>query len=273
MSTINPTARTGMLDVPGATIHWQVRGDGPPLVLHAAPMGAAAFEPLADLLADDFSVVTSDPRGINSSTVADRETASTPDDRAGDLAVLLDHLDLGPVSLFGSSGGAVSALALVQQRPDLVATVIPHEPPLIELLDDRDELRAAEHALVDLYREGDRRAYWERFLQVAGIELPPGVFEMLFGGEPTPQELSDERFGVEQMQLPTVTWLPNLAALAGSQVRIVPAVGAQSAGQLCDRTTRALAGALDLAVAVLPGDHTGFAEDPTAFAPALTRVI
>jgi pimeloyl-ACP methyl ester carboxylesterase len=266
----SPTVRTGVLDVPGAAIHWEVRGAGPALALHAAPMDAAAFEPLANLLADDFTVVTSDPRGINRSAVADREATSTPEDRAGDLAALLDHLDLGRVSLFGSSGGAVSALALVQQRPDLVGTVIPHEPPLIELLDDRDEVRVAEHALVDLYREGDRRAYWRRFLKVAGIDLPPGVFEMIVDDERTEQQLRDERFGVEQMQVATVTWLPDLPALADSPVRIVPAVGAESAGQLCDRTTRALAGALGVAIVTMPGDHTGFAGDPTAFAQALT---
>lgn len=273
MPATTPTIRTGMLDVPGAAVHWEVRGAGPPLALHAAPMDAVAFEPLANLLADDFTVVTSDPRGINRSTVADRAATSTPQDRAGDLAALLDHLDLGRVSLFGSSGGAVSALALAEQRPDLVATVIPHEPPLIELLDDRDEVRAAEHALVDLYRDGDRRAYWRRFLEVAGIDLPPGVFEMIVGDEPTEQQLRDERFGVEQMQVATVTWLPDLPALADSPVRIVPAVGAQSAGQLCDRTTRTLAGALGLDVVTMPGDHTGFADDPAAFAPALTRLI
>lgn len=263
------TVRTGTLDVGDAAIHWEVRGNGPPLVLHAAPMSGAAFEPLAELLSDRFTVVTSDPRGIHRSTVVDREAVSTPTDRAGDLAALVDHLDLGPVVMFGSSGGAVSALALAERHPTLVDTVIAHEPPLIELVDDRDQLRVAEHQLVDIYRDEGREAYWRRFLEVAGIELPPGVFEMMFGTEPTDDELRDERFGVEQMLVATVTWQPDIASLTDSRIRIVPAVGEESTGQLCDRTTRALADELDVELFVMPGDHTGFAGDPKAFAPVL----
>ena len=59
--------------------------------------------------------------------------------RADDLARLLIHLDAGPAVVLGSSGGAVSALALVQAHPELVHTVIAHEPPLDELLDDREQ--------------------------------------------------------------------------------------------------------------------------------------
>lgn len=269
MPADTPSVRTGALDVGDATIHFEVRGDGDPLVLHAAPMGAASFEPLADLLADRFTVVTSDPRGINRSTVADRRAVSTPGDRARDLAALIDHVALGPAVVFGSSGGAVSALALAQQHPARVETVIAHEPPLIEVLDDRDQLCAAEHQLVDIYRREGRAAYWHRFLEVAGIELPPGVFEMMFGSEPTEQELRDERFGVERMLVATTTWQPEIAALIDSPVRIVPMVGEESTGQLCDRTTRALARELDVDVLTMPGDHTGFASDPKAFAPLL----
>jgi pimeloyl-ACP methyl ester carboxylesterase len=269
MPAHSTTIRTGTLDVGDAAIHWEVRGAGAPLLLHAAPMTGTAFEPLADLLADRFTVVTSDPRGINRSTVVDRQAISTPEDRAGDLAALVDHLELGPVVVFGSSGGAVSALSLAQQHPSLVDTVIAHEPPLIELVEDRDELRAAEHELVDIYREEGRTAYWRRFLEVAAIELPPSMFEMIFGHEPTEDELRDERFGVEQMLVETATWEPDIEALNDAPVRILPAVGEESTGQLCDRTTRALAERLDVGLLVMPGDHTGFATDPAAFAPIL----
>lgn len=272
MSAHTTPIRTGVLDVGDAAIHWEARGEGPPLVLHAAPMTAEAFEPLAELLADRFTVVTSDPRGINRSTVVDREATSTPDDRARDLAALIEHLDLGPVVVFGSSGGAVSALALAERHPALVDTVIAHEPPLVELVEDRDELRAAEHELVHIYREQGREAYWRRFLDVAAIELPPGVFEMIFGTEPTEEELRDERFGVERMLVETTTWQPDVPSMVESPVRIVAVVGQESTGQLCDRTTRALAHGLGTEVVVMPGDHTGFAGDPTAFAPALAAI-
>ena len=69
------------LDVPGARLHYEVRGSGPPLLLIGAPMDSASFVPLADALAGDFTVVTTDPRGISKS----------PLDYPGDVATLVAH--------------------------------------------------------------------------------------------------------------------------------------------------------------------------------------
>ena len=65
MTTLT-TATT--LDVPGARLHYELRGTGPLIALVAAPMDATAFAPLADLLATDHTVLTTDPRGINRSS-------------------------------------------------------------------------------------------------------------------------------------------------------------------------------------------------------------
>jgi pimeloyl-ACP methyl ester carboxylesterase len=60
-SSLAPTAQT--LEVPGARLYYEVRGTGPLVVLVGAPMDAGPFAPLADLLADDYTVLTTDPRG------------------------------------------------------------------------------------------------------------------------------------------------------------------------------------------------------------------
>ena len=49
----------------------------------------------------------------------------------------------GPVDVFASSGGAVNALALVATDPDLVGTLVAHEPPAASLLPDANEALAA----------------------------------------------------------------------------------------------------------------------------------
>src|SRR5436309_2368006 len=68
-SSLAPTAQT--LEVPGARLYYEVRGRGPLVVLVGAPMDAGPFGPLADLLAGDYTVLTTDPRGINRSPVDD----------------------------------------------------------------------------------------------------------------------------------------------------------------------------------------------------------
>ena len=112
------------LDVNGATLHYEVRGSGPALFLVGCPMDASAFAPLAERLAADYTVVTADPRGINRSTVDDRDNDVTPDMLAEDLDALALHLGLGPVMVFGSSGGAVAALAFAQTYPDHVRSLL-----------------------------------------------------------------------------------------------------------------------------------------------------
>ncbi|MET7277346.1 alpha/beta hydrolase [Kribbella sp. NPDC005582] len=99
-------------------LYYEVRGTGPLVVLVGAPMDADAFAPLADLLADSYTVLTTDPRGINRSRLAG--STSTPEQRADDLARLIRYVDRGPAIAFGSSGGAVSVLALAQNHPQSV---------------------------------------------------------------------------------------------------------------------------------------------------------
>lgn len=267
------TVTAGSLQVPGARLHHEVRGQGPLMVLVGAPMDARSFAPLADLLATDHTVLTTDPRGIHRSSVADPDRDSTPEMRADDLSRLIAHLDAGPAVVFGSSGGAVSALALAQADPGLVHTVVAHEPPLVELLADRDELRAQTEDLVATYLAGDRRSAWAKFLAQANITLPDEVFEEMFGREPDPQQAADEHFWFRHEMRPSVYWQPDIAALRAGPTRILVGVGEESTGQFCDRTSTALAAALGTEPATFPGGHIAFAEDPEGFAPRLSAVL
>ncbi|WP_433557125.1 alpha/beta fold hydrolase [Pseudonocardia xinjiangensis] len=266
-------ATVATLEVPGARLYYEVRGHGPAVVLVGAPMDAAAFAPLADLLAADHTVLTTDPRGVHRSQVADRDQDSTPEMRADDLARLLTHLDAGPAAVLGSSGGAVSALALVQAHPGLVHTVVAHEPPLTELLDDREQLRAQTEGMITTYLAGDVTGAWTTFFAQARIDLPDGAIEQMFGGERDPQSVADEHHWFAHEMRPTTRWQPDLAALRDSPVRVVVGIGEESGGQICDRTSTALAAALGIAPTRFPGDHTGFVDDPERFATRLRAVL
>ncbi len=101
---------THTLHVPGARLHYEVRGAGPVVLVIGSPMASAEFAPLADALATDHTVVTYDPRGIAASS-------TTPELRADDVAALLDAVGAESADVFGSSGGAVTGLALVAKHP------------------------------------------------------------------------------------------------------------------------------------------------------------
>src|SRR3954452_1830381 len=116
-----PDPVTATIDVPGAVLTYDVRGDlaaadQPVLVMIGSPMGASGFPTLASHFTDR-TVVTYDPRGVERSVRTDGGGELSPDDHAGDLAALIETLGAGPVDLFASSGGAVNALAMIAQRP------------------------------------------------------------------------------------------------------------------------------------------------------------
>jgi pimeloyl-ACP methyl ester carboxylesterase len=274
MTPTSPAPATaGTLEVPGARLYYEVRGEGPLVVLAGAPMDARSFAPLADLLAGDHTVLTTDPRGINRSPVDDPGQDSTPQTRADDLSRLLAHLGAGPAAVLGSSGGAVSALALAQAHPEQVHTVVAHEPPLIELLPDRAERHAGNEEVIAKWLAGDYAGSWAAFLDNANIHLPEGVFEAMFGGEPDPQAIADTHYQNTHMLRPTTHFQPDITALHAAATRVVVGIGETSAGQLCDRTSRALASALGTEPTRFPGGHTGFAEDPDGFATRLRSVL
>src|SRR5260370_27412045 len=122
--------------------------------------------------------------------------------RADDLSRLLTHLDAGPAAVLGSSGGAVSALALVQAHPELVHTVIAHEPPLHQLLDDREQLGAQTEDIIATHLSGDITGAWKKFLFLANITLPECVFEQMFVRLRDPQQDADYHFQHEIISLP-----------------------------------------------------------------------
>lgn len=275
---MNPSAAThpptvGSLPVPGATLHYEVRGSGPLLALVGAPMDADSFAPLAELLAGEFTVLTADPRGSKRSRLQDPDQDSTPELRADDLSRLLIHLDAGPAGVLGSSGGAVTALALAQSHPELLDTVIAHEPPLLGLLADAGEQHAITEELIATHRAGNTIGAWTGFFRQANIIVPDGAIEMMFGGVRDPQQVADEAFWFAHELRGTTCWLPDLDALRTFGSRLIIGIGADSTDQLCERTSEALTTALGLQSTRFPGGHIGFADDPASFVGPLRAVL
>ncbi|MGW5919310.1 alpha/beta fold hydrolase [Nocardia fluminea] len=271
--TASSAVTTGTLVVPDARLYYEVRGVGPLLVLIGAPMNAASFAPAAEQLATTNTVLTTDPRGHFGSPLDDPDQDSTVLARAGDLAQLITHLDAGPAVVFGSSGGAVTALALAQTNPDLVTTVVAHEPPVRELLSDAEAQRTLTDDIVATYATGDVIGAWRKFFAQAAIPLPEPMLEQLFGGDRDPRQVTSERFWFAHELRQTTSWVPDPPLLRSIPTRVIIGIGAESAGQFCDRTSRELAAALGVDPVLFPGDHIGFVNDAVTFAARLQEVL
>lgn len=279
------------LEVPGATIAFDVHGPAPapglprPLLLIGQPMTAEGFGTLASHF-PDRTVITYDPRGLGRSTRDDGVSEHRPEQQADDLHHLIQHLGGGPVDVFGSSGGAVTGLALVAAHPDDVAVLVAHEPPLLPLLPDADVVLAASRKVTETYHERGWGAGMAAFIAMTSVEgeLPadfvlevpdPGAF-----GLPTEDDGSRDDPLLSGASAPVSGYRPDVAALRAAGTRVVVAVGAASGHSMTARATAAVADALGVEVTEFPGDHGGFlggefgqVGEPDAFAARLRQVL
>jgi pimeloyl-ACP methyl ester carboxylesterase len=117
--------------VAGGSIYYTVQGTGPALLLMGGgPGNADTLEPLASRLAQDHTVVTYDRRGYSRSQVDDPAQPAGIPGHSDDARQLIADLGSGPVSVFGTSFGALVALDLAATAPDAIGLLIVHEPPL-----------------------------------------------------------------------------------------------------------------------------------------------
>ena len=179
-------ATTSTLEVPGATLTYDVRPDPsstePPLFLIGSPMGAAGFGSLIKRF-PDRTIVTYDPRGSDRSTKPDMTSPSTPDEHADDLHRIIGEIGGGPVDLFASSGGATNALALVARHPEDVRTLVAHEPPIATVLPDHENAKAAARAVHETYMRSGFGAGMAHFIAVVSHQ---GEFPDDYAQQPAP---------------------------------------------------------------------------------------
>ena len=252
------------LDVPGARLYYERRGTGPLLLMIGSPMDSTGFAGLASALADHYTVVTYDPRGIGNSS-------------RDDVHRLLAELGGEQADVFGSSGGAVVGLALVTAHPGQVRTLVAHEPPVIELLPDRAQQRAEIADIYDTYRADGPDEAMQKFMVHIGLGHPAAPDETTARWEPSPEQIARMRAStghfLAHLIRPTTSYRPDIQALREASARIVVGAGTTSRGQLANRTAVALATQLGTPVVEFPGDHGGFATLPEQFGRELDQVL
>lgn len=283
---------THVLDRGDARLAYDLDGplppvDGrPPLVMIDQPMAANGFDTLTALL-PDRTVVRYDPRGLGRSERSDGGTDQDPATQAADVHALIGAVGGGPVDLFASSGGAITALALVETYPDDVAVLVAHEPPLMAVLPDAAEARRALQAVRDTYQAkgfGHGMAafialtswqgeYTDAYFAQAAPD--PATFGMPSDDDGTRDDplLTDASRALTDHE-------PDVAALAAAPTRVVIAVGEESAGTYTGRTSAHTAALLGQEPTIFPSHHGGFAGgefgwagQPEAFAVRLREVL
>ncbi len=114
----------------GSELYYELCGEGDPVVLvHGSWVDHTTWMLVAPELAAHHRVLIYDRRGHSRSERGEGPVPRRVEE--DDLVGLVESLGFGPVHLVGSSYGASICLGLAARRPDLVASVSAHEPPLM----------------------------------------------------------------------------------------------------------------------------------------------
>ncbi len=159
------TIRKGYAETPYGQIHYRElkRGKGPVLVLlHQTASAGQMFEPLMNLLADDFHTIAPDTPGFGNSF-------SPPPNfdilfLTSALHAALKALGIHSCHLFGHHTGAAIAVQMAYEQPGFVQRLVLSGPPLLDEA-QKNQLKASLKQ-IELTEDGAHlTAVWKRIRQ------------------------------------------------------------------------------------------------------------
>jgi len=260
---------TGTATVAGAELYFEARGAGPVLLMIPGGLGDAGSSGLvSERLADEYRVVSYDRRGHSRSTAGTGEFEIAQQSR--DAVAVLEAVGAETAFVFGNSSGAIIGLDLAVRFPQILDGLVAHEPPVIKLLPDYQDLMAFSEGIDKLNQEQGPEAAMAQF--ISGSEIPR---ESVAPPDVLARRKLNFVFFLQHEQLTTVSFEPDVEALRSSSVPLVVGAGRASleSGFRAARAAVELAERLDLPLVEFPGHHGGFQSHPDEFAATLRDVL
>ncbi|MEU3616273.1 alpha/beta hydrolase [Streptomyces sp. NPDC006872] len=269
---------TGTLTVPGAVLHYQVRGTGPLLLISQSGEGDAdRTTDLVPHLTDSYTVLTYDRRGLSRSRADAPERGATLAEHADDVHRLLAALTDTPALMLGCSLGAVIGMHAAVRHPEQIRTLIAHEPVAPRLLPDDERARHERElgALQDLYLREGLAAALPEIARTLGIDPAATDTEPDLTPQPmNPQRAANFDYFIRHDFTAVVHDTLDIAALKDVSTHIVPAAGRTTPRTVFDyRAATALAALLDRELQELPGGHNGNTSHPRAYAARIREIL
>jgi pimeloyl-ACP methyl ester carboxylesterase len=256
--------------VNGTTLYYEKEGAGTAVLFVAGSTGDAGnFTRAADLLADEFTVVTYDRRGNSRSPRPSGWATTSVSEQADDAAALIEALGLSPAAVFGASAGGPIALDLMIRHPRLVRAGILQEPAIFSVLPDPAAALAPRRALIEeaLPTKGPRGAISAlmRFLNDDGVfaAIPPDILERMLGNADTILNVEGPGFA---------GWRPKIEDLKTLHVPVTLLIAADTL-PVYKQVTRWLAEQLQIDPVTVPGRHAFYYYRPQDLADVLRPIL
>ncbi|MDU9418898.1 alpha/beta hydrolase [Staphylococcus lloydii] len=269
------------LDLPGANLRYHKVGKGPVLILIPGANGTGdIFLPLAERLKEHFTIVAIDRRDYGKSELTKPlpEVASNPDSDyrvkrdAQDVATLAQQLSAEPVYVLGSSSGAIVAMHVLKEHPDVVKEIAFHEPPINTFLPDSTYWKEKNDEIVNMaLTEGLQKAmqYFGKTLNIAPLDAKSM-------SQPVSENDENQKVQYERMMF----WVEyeirqythsdiKLSDLSQYKDKTVLFNGTDSKGSFPQDVNFYINEETGIRLLDIPGGHLGYVQKPDGFAEVL----
>jgi pimeloyl-ACP methyl ester carboxylesterase len=281
MPTKQVIAESNRVTTEGDDLYSEVRGQGQPLVMIPGAGGDAdRYNPVADILSDEYKVITYDRRANSRSTMNDPQNFEISQ-QSRDVVAVLRAAGETSAFIFGNSSGAVIALDMAKTQPQAVRAVVAHEPPVARV---HPKAKQWQHFYASVYltafQFGGSLAGL-RFL--FGTGLP--VRQMIKASRDTRGQIKSQEprispqvssnFLIKQELLPVTNYLPDIETIKKNGVRMFMAGGKMSLDKKrwYVETAQILAEQLGCEMVTFPGHHGSFMDMPVEWAATLRSIL
>ncbi len=264
--------QTGCVVTEGDSLYYEVRGQGQPLLMISGGGGDAGFFSfVADILSDEYKVITYDRRGNSRSTRNEPQNVEVSQ-QSRDAVAVIKATGEESAFVFGNSGGAVIALDMAKTQPQAVRAAVVHEAPVIRMLHDADKrMRFFGGLYQTAYRFGSGVGML-RFSLALGI--PISTLSKI------PKDFSkradqNHDFFMKHEMLPFTNYKPDIEMIKRNGVKMFMAAGKMTLDKrlFYGQTMPILADALGCEIVIFPGNHLSYFDQPQAWSVVLRDVL
>lgn len=286
MNTNQRLVQSGRVLTEGDELYYEVRGQGQPLLMISAGGGDGdLYAAVADILCNEYKVITYDRRANARSTMNEPQNFEVSQ-QSRDAVAVLHAVGETSTFVFGNSSGAVIALDMAKTQPQAVRAVIVHEAPVPRLL---PQARKWQRFFAGVYATAFRFGSYVAALQfMLGVELPVRKLakaqSRVMGYTRSRRAQSGERrisnkvatdVLVKLELLPVTNYLPDVEQIKKNEVNVYIAVGEWALARKTwyVQAAQTLAEQLGCDLVTFPGHHGSYMDMPEEWAATLRDVL
>lgn len=272
----------------GDELYYEVRGQGQPIMMIPAAGGDGDYyAAVADLLCDEYKVITYDRRANARSTMNHPQNFEISQ-QSRDAVAVIHAVGETSAFVFGNSSGAVIALDMAKTQSQAVRAIIAHEAPVPRVLPQPQARKWQRRFASDYLTAFCFGSYVAATQFMLGVQIP--VFKIAQAQRRSNEytrsrrEQSGEhrlsvRIGVEFLVkgelLPVTNYLPDAEMIKQNGVKVFIAVGEWTLSRktwIC-QVSHILAEQLCCELVTFPGHHGSYEDMPQEFAATLRSVL